>query len=76
MLAKMTRKKKRLTLPKAIVTQLGEVEYFEVVTEGERIVLTPVHINPAGKVREKLAALNITEDDVVDAIAWARQDKP
>ena len=74
MLAKMTRKN-QLTLPKSIVTRLGKVEYFEVQSEGERIVLTPVHINPANKVREKLAELGISEADVADAITWARQER-
>jgi hypothetical protein len=74
MLAKMTRKN-QLTLPKVLVGRLGKVEYFEVVAEGERIVLTPVRINPANKVREKLAELDITEADVADAITWARRGK-
>lgn len=72
MLAKMTRKN-QLTLPKSIVARLGKTEYFEIATDGERIILTPVHINPANKVREKLAELDISEADVADAIAWARQ---
>ncbi len=74
MLAKLTRKN-QLTLPKAVVSRLGKVEYFEVATEGERIVLTPVHINPANTVREKLAELDISEADVADAITWARRGK-
>ncbi len=74
MLAKMTRDN-RLTLPKAVVGRLGDVVYFEVVTEGERIILTPIHTKPGDKVREKLAKLDITEEDVVDALAWARRDK-
>lgn len=74
MLAKMTRKN-QLTLPKSIVSRLGSIEYFEVAIDGERIVLTPVRINPASKIREKLAELNISEDDVADAVAWARQDR-
>lgn len=72
MLAKMTCKN-QLTLPKAIASRLGGVEYFDIAAEGDRIILTPVHINPASAVREKLAALDISETDVTDAVAWARQ---
>lgn len=74
MLAKMTRKN-QLTLPKAIVTRLGDVEYFDVIAEGECITLTPVRINLANKVREKLSKLAISEADVADAISWVRQSK-
>ncbi len=74
LLAKMTRDN-RLTLPEAVVGQLEDVDYFEVATEGERIILTPVHAKPGDKVREKLAELDITAEDIADAIAWARRDK-
>lgn len=38
-----------------------------------RIVLTPVRIHRADAVRAKLADLGITEADVADAVAWARE---
>jgi hypothetical protein len=41
--------------------------------QGGRIVLTPVRIQDANAVRDKLASLNISEEDVNDAIEWARQ---
>ena len=41
--------------------------------DGGRIVLTPVRIQRADAVRARLADLGITEDDVADAIAWARE---
>lgn len=74
MLAKMTAKN-QITLPKAVVSKVSPAEYFEVEVEGGRIVLTPVRIQKADAVREKLAALAITEDDVADAVAWARKKK-
>jgi hypothetical protein len=70
MLAKLT-SKNQLTLPKSIVQQV-EAEYFEVSTENGRVILTPVKIQRADSVREKLEALGISEDDVTAAIAWAR----
>lgn len=72
MLAKLT-SKNQLTLPKAVVSSCGGAEYFEVTEENGRIVLTPVRINRADAVRAKLAELGITEDDVADAVAWARK---
>ena len=38
-----------------------------------RIVLTPVRMQQAQAVREKLQQLGITEQDVSDAVAWARR---
>ena len=45
----------------------------DVTVEGGRIVLTPVRVQKAQAVREKLEQLGITEQDVEDAVAWARQ---
>lgn len=72
MLAKRTAKN-QLTLPKAIVQEVGDCDYYEVTTEDGRIVLTPVRVQRADAVRAKLAELGITEDDVQDAIGWSRQ---
>ena len=36
-------------------------------------MLTPVRINRADAVRAKLAELGIAENDVADAVAWARR---
>jgi hypothetical protein len=38
-----------------------------------QIVLTPVKIQRADAVRAKLAALDINEQDIIDAVAWARE---
>lgn len=72
MLAKRT-SKNQLTLPKAIVQEVGEAEYYDVTIEDGRIVLTPVIVQRADAVRSKLAELGISEDDVRDAVAWARE---
>jgi bifunctional DNA-binding transcriptional regulator/antitoxin component of YhaV-PrlF toxin-antitoxin module len=71
MLAKMT-SKNQLTLPKAVTKAVGDPQYFEVRAEGGQIVLTPVRIQRADAVRAKLAELDISEQDVEDAVAWAR----
>jgi hypothetical protein len=72
MLAKMT-VKNQLTLPKTVVTRFKGVEYFDVSTDGESITLRPLVRSKADEVREHLAQLGITEQDVTDAIAWARR---
>lgn len=71
MLAKLT-SKNQLTLPKSVTRVIGPAEYFQVETEGRRIILTPVRIQPAEAVREKLEELDITERDIADAVDWAR----
>lgn len=73
MLAKLT-SKNQLTLPKAIMAGFESVEYFDVTTDNGRVVLTPVRLVQADAVRAKLAELRISEDDVAEAVAWARQD--
>lgn len=74
MLAKRT-SKNQLTLPKAVVQAMGEPEYFEVTTDDERIVLTPVRLQQADAVRCKLAELGINDGDIKDAVAWARKSR-
>ena len=54
---------------------LGPVEYFEVKADGRQIILTPVRIQRADAMRARLAELDLVENDVVDAVAWARQPK-
>ena len=74
MLAKLTLKN-QVTLPESVIRAIPRTEYFEVTVEEGRVVLTPVRVNRADAVREKLAALGLTEADVADAIAWARRDR-
>ena len=72
MLAKLT-SKNQLTLPRAVTDALGPVEYFEIEERGGQLVLTPVRLQRGDAVRAKLAALDLTEQDLHDAVAWARQ---
>jgi bifunctional DNA-binding transcriptional regulator/antitoxin component of YhaV-PrlF toxin-antitoxin module len=72
MLAKMTAKN-QLTLPKRITDAVGTPEYFEVEAKEGRIILTPVRIQRADAVRAKLAELGIREQDIANAVAWARR---
>ena len=74
MLAKMT-SKNQLTLPKALVVQVGASEYFDVEARNGQLVLTPVRIQRGDAVRAKLAELNLSEADIADAVTWARTPK-
>lgn len=72
MLAKLT-SKNQLTLPKAALEAAGNAEYFEVEARAGQLVLTPVRIQRADAVRAKLAKLDLGEDDLATAVAWARK---
>lgn len=72
MLAKVTGAK-QLTLPDELLTSFPGVDCFNVTEEGGRIVLTPVRGGRADAVRQKLAELDITDEDVRDAVGWARR---
>lgn len=74
LLAKKT-SKNQITLPKAVITRFGGVEYFDVSTDGESIILRPLQRSRAGEVRARLAQLGINEQDVTDAVRWARENK-
>ncbi len=74
MLAKKT-VKNQITLPKRIADRFPGVDYFDVRTDDDRIVLEPLKSDRTGQVRAKLARLKITEADVARAVAWARKGK-
>jgi bifunctional DNA-binding transcriptional regulator/antitoxin component of YhaV-PrlF toxin-antitoxin module len=72
MLAKMT-VKNQITLPKAVATKFPGVEYFDVSSDGASIILRPLRQSRLGEVQEKLEQLGITEQDIEDAVRWARE---
>jgi hypothetical protein len=72
MLAKMT-SKNQLTLPKSVTAIVGTAEYYDVEARNGQIVLTPVRIQRGDAVRAKLAELDLNEQDIADAVAWARK---
>ncbi len=71
MLAKLTRQN-RLTLPKTVLQAVGPTEYFDVMVRDDKIILSPVRLQRANAVREKLAELGIACNDVQAALAWVR----
>lgn len=74
MLSKLT-SKNQLTLPKAVISQFPGTEYFEVSADNGRIVLTPLRKSRIHEVWDKLEKLGITENDVDEAVEWARQQE-
>ena len=78
MLAKKT-SKNQLTLPKEVVKEFPDTDYFDVTVKERKIILMPVRIAPDDAalegVRDKLKKLGITEDDVAGAVKWARKKK-
>lgn len=74
MLATLT-SKNQLTLPKKLVERFPGVRQFSVREEYGRIVLEPVVATTANEVRDRLATLGIAEQDVQDAVAWARKPR-
>ncbi len=75
MLVKKT-SKNQITLPKEVLKNFPEAEYFEVKAEKDRIVLIPVRTIPSSitleKIREKIKKAGLTEKDVEEAVKWAR----
>jgi hypothetical protein len=74
MLAKRTAKN-QLTLPKAVVEQIGNPVYFNATVKDGGIMLTPVNVGAADKVRAKIKRLGITEADIERAVVWARKQR-
>jgi len=72
MISKKT-SRNQITLPKRIVSQFPECDYFDITAEEGRIVLRPVDPDALGRVQRKLEELGIREQDVEDALAWARE---
>jgi bifunctional DNA-binding transcriptional regulator/antitoxin component of YhaV-PrlF toxin-antitoxin module len=72
MLAKKT-VKNQITLPKKVVTRFKDVEYFDVTTDGDSIILRPLQQSRADEVRTRLAQLGIDEQDIPAAVRWAHK---
>ncbi len=75
MLVKKT-SKNQITLPKDVLKKFPSVEYFEVRTDKDKIVLIPVRTVPSNhtieRIREKIKRAGLTEKDIKEAVSWAR----
>jgi hypothetical protein len=77
MLCKRTYKN-QITLPKKVMEKFDGVEYFEANVREGKIILEPMKITSLSNTalersRKKVAALGLTEQDVEDAVVWARK---
>jgi hypothetical protein len=73
MLAKRT-SKNQITLPKAIVGQVANCDYFDVTLRPDGILLTPVEIKPMDIVLQKLSSIGMDNGALVEALTWARDN--
>jgi len=73
MLAKIT-SKNQITIPKKIIEQLPDVEYFEVELKDGVVMLRPLRVYNTSleKIRAKVKKLGLQENTVKEAIEWAR----
>jgi hypothetical protein len=78
MLAKKT-SKNQITLPQEAVRKFPGIDYFEVTVEDDQIKLSPVTITSSTtflkKVRRKISDLGLKENEVAEAVQWARRNK-
>ena len=74
MLAKLTAKN-QITIPKKILSQLPDVEYFDVEINEGLVLLKPVKLIEADLqgIRGKIKRLGLSEDCVAEAVSWARK---
>lgn len=71
MIAKLT-SKNQITIPKAALEGIS-ADYYDVVQQDGKIILTPIRPNAPDEVREKMDKLGISESDIADAVEWARR---
>jgi bifunctional DNA-binding transcriptional regulator/antitoxin component of YhaV-PrlF toxin-antitoxin module len=74
MLAKLT-SKNQITIPKKVLAELGEVEYFNVECREGVVVLKPVKVYDTDleSVRAKMRKLGLSRKSVDEAVRWARR---
>jgi bifunctional DNA-binding transcriptional regulator/antitoxin component of YhaV-PrlF toxin-antitoxin module len=74
MLAKMT-SKNQITIPKKIIDQLQNVEYFDVELKDGMVLLKPLKVYSTNldQIRSKLKKMGLNENSVKEAVRWARK---
>lgn len=65
--------KNQLALAEGLLDSFPDADCFEVTVEDGRMVLTPYQVISIEGIWAKIAALGITEEDVADAVKWARR---
>jgi bifunctional DNA-binding transcriptional regulator/antitoxin component of YhaV-PrlF toxin-antitoxin module len=73
MLAKVT-SRNQVTIPKKIMDQLPETEYFDIELKNGIILLKPLRVYDTDleKIRSKMKKLGLKSATVREAVKWAR----
>lgn len=73
MLAKIT-SKNQITIPKKIIDQIPDIDYFDVTLRNGAVILKPLktYKTDLDQIRTKIKKLKIKEKSVAEAIQWAR----
>jgi bifunctional DNA-binding transcriptional regulator/antitoxin component of YhaV-PrlF toxin-antitoxin module len=73
MLTKIT-SKNQITIPKKIIDQVPDVDYFDVQLKDGVILLKPLQFYDTDleKIRAKMKKLGLRENAVPEAVKWAR----
>ncbi|MFO7985088.1 MAG: hypothetical protein R6U38_04435 [Desulfatiglandaceae bacterium] len=73
MLAKIT-SKNQISIPKKIIDQLPDVQYFDIGIQDGVVLLKPVKVYDTSleQIRSKMKTLGLKSDSVKEAIKWAR----
>ena len=68
---------KVLIIPESVYADFPGVKGFTVAREAGRIILTPIPPEPVAleEIQQHLAAQGLTEQDIADAVKWARGQK-
>ncbi len=74
MLAKIT-SKNQITIPKKIIEQIPETQYFDVDIKDGIVLLKPLKIygTDLEQIRSNIEKLGLKENSVAEAIKWARK---
>ena len=73
MLAKLT-SKNQITIPKKIMKQFPDVQYFDIESKDGVVLLKPLKIYDTDleQIRSKMEMLGLKKNSVNEAIKWAR----
>lgn len=63
----------QLILPDEVALALEGVEYVDIEEKLGYLVLKPVRRTVIDDIHDKIERLGITEQDIADAVAWARR---
>ncbi len=74
MLSKIT-SKNQITIPKKIIDQIPETQYFDVDIKDGIVLLKPLKIygTDLEQIRSNIEKLGLKENSVAEAIKWARK---